>query len=219
MHITYGGSGASARGALLNADAVQTQLRAGLGDKLDRFALLLDSGLDIDLEPLEPQLPTLERRLTAWAELTGAVGAPACVAAHPAELWRCLAAEYALEYVQSDVLARAPLYDSEQLAFGGLTGPPVTPLQAAYAEALRARTALLLARVTAARPGSGAITPACYSADAGQKGSAWRDERVGGVSMEAAVDDWFYAAATKLPHLLVDDCDGFACGPGCVKGW
>ena len=222
LHVLYGGGGLAARGALLNADFVRSTLTAGLGDQLERFALLLDAGVEVDVEPLDSKLPGLEQRLSAWAAVSGAsqFASPACLAAQqPSEAWRCLAAEHALEFVQSDIIARAPLYDRDQLAAGGLTGPPVGPLQIAFAEAVRAQTSLTLVRATAGRRGSGALLPACFSGSLGlQAGNGWREETVDGTSMEAAVDAWFYAkAAPLLSRLLEDGCEGFGCGAGCEK--
>ena len=197
---------------------MREQLSKALGEQLERFALLLDAGVEVDVEPLRADLPSLEARLTSWAAVSGAAQfvSSACLAAQP-EAWHCLAGEHALPYVRSDIIARAPLYDRAQLAAAGLLQPPADPLEEAFAAALRAATALALVRAVAERAGSGALMAACWSADEGAAGDGWRKEMVSNLSMEAAADAWFFArnSSDLLPQIVQDNCDAFACGTGC----
>ena len=120
--------------------------------------------------------------------------------------------------MQTVVIARAPLYDADQLAAGGVAGPPGSPLEAAFAEAYRSEAELLVARAVARRAGGLALMPACYTGAAAAAGDAWRRETVDGVSIEQALDTFFFVPQAPLgARIIIDRCTGFACGDGCVK--
>ena len=191
-----------------------------LGDKLQRFALLLDAGVDVDVAPLSPALPSLEQQLSAWAAFTGLFSnnliPQACLDVNRGAAWRCLAAQTALPFVRSDLIIRAPLYDSGILAAGGLASAPSSEAETAVAEAVRAATEkALLSLEVASR-----VLPACHESSIATAGDAWRAQAVSGWSMESALQGWVFdtsPSAPSVPSLLADSCVGWGCGPGCTR--
>jgi hypothetical protein len=165
--VLFGGCSAGSRGAMFSLDYVQAMLPAGAPPVLG----FLDSPMWVDLEPLYPDIVSLENETQAIFNLVNATGrlGAACAAAYPgAEGWRCLYGQYRLPYVQTPYLISFSQSDRFQLPYneGGNGGgyPPYTGANLTYADMFQAAVReVALQLPTAAQPRSAVFSSACFT--------------------------------------------------------
>ena len=231
--VLFGGCSAGSRGAMFSLDYVQAMLPAGAPPVLG----FLDSPMWVDLEPLYPDIVSLENETQAIFNLVNATGrlGAACAAAYPgAEGWRCLYGQYRLPYVQTPYLISFSQSDRFQLPYneGGNGGgyPPYTGENLTYADTFQAAVReVALQLPTAAQPRSAVFSSACYKhcTSTLSYGAFW-GLKVDGLSLKDYLAAWYFgsldwtqwnsanAGAAALPGGLskqrIDACNGFACG-------
>jgi hypothetical protein len=214
--VMYGGCSAGARGALFNIDRMGSILTNALpAGNLARFGGLLDSCFWVDQEPMpSAHGPSFMKQTQDVLTLSNGTASimPACAAAYPDELWRCLFGQYTLPFLASDYLLHSFQYDLFQLT--GETGVPIpnkTPAQLAYAELFRNDTRAGVARdVTGSQQ---VHLPACFK-HCNTQTPEFSTLATGGYTLEQATASWFWGLGT-VPKRVVEDCAGFNCGTDC----
>ena len=227
--VLFGGCSAGSRGAMFSLDYVQAMLPAGAPPVLG----FLDSPMWVDLEPLYPDIVSLENETQQIFNLVNATGrlGPACAAAYPgAEGWKCLYGQYRIPYVQTPYLLSFSQADKFQLPYNEGGYPPYSGANLSYAATFQAAVrAVALELPTAAQPRSAVFSSACYKhcTSTLSYGAFW-GVKVGGLSLKDYLALWYFgtpdwtqwtsanAGAAALPRSVpaqrIDACDGFACG-------
>jgi hypothetical protein len=191
---------------------------------LKRFGGLLDSPLWLDLAPYASSaVPLMSQCQSLFKMVVNASQtlSQSCTSQFaPEDQWKCLVAEYALQYV-TDVpyLLHAYQYDAYQLGHNSNGAYPTTDAGLlAYAENFRILTVQAAQKetITPENPGTAALLPACYK-HCNTEGSTFSSIISGGqLSLEMAVTNWFFGDSSDASlRYYVESCSGFNCGVDC----
>lgn len=219
--LVFGGGSAGGRGAMVWLDLVPALLP---GVSVLGF---LDSPYYIDIAPLTPDF-------VSWQEQTAnvfvmanasALATPNCLAAYPGASWKCIFGQYRMPFIQAPAMLLAGQDDGWQLShnvhnYAGIeTSPVYTPSEMVYVNSFGAATQKLLGTLPShANSHAFAIhAPACYIHHWSEKSLLWELNSTG-VSAATALGEFLRAAKSGGGNSLrwVDQCQGYACGDGCV---
>lgn len=235
--LIFGGGSAGARGGMVHLDYVPAMLQqAGVPDPSASVAVVgfLDSPLWINMAPFPGSsfvgFNATTKGVFKWANVSHL--GTACEATYPGqEAWKCMFGQYRMPLLQTPYLLVASQYDAFQLGTN-VGHKPSTAAQRAYATQFAARTRALMLELrenwgaSAAgckQEGSNAVFSwACYSHDVDCSPDGFDGAQAAGSTMDEALSAFLGWApqvggsSATLSLEWVDDCQGFACGPGCA---
>jgi len=121
------------------------------------------------------------------------------------ETWRCLHAQYVHQFIQTPMIYNEFLYDSANLGFDGLPGPPWTGDALEFAEQFRRDMTIAQAKAEYL------FSASCYLHET-EDTNLFADVKVRGSPLSAVVGSWFF---NPHPMRFVDTCTTENCNPTC----
>lgn len=108
--VVFGGCSAGARGAMAHLDLVASAL-GSFGATDCNIKGLLDSGLWLDVEPLDSAvMPLMEQSQLAYNLFDPSALVPsACASANAGEEWKCIYGQFRMPYVQTPYFINSAL--------------------------------------------------------------------------------------------------------------
>jgi hypothetical protein len=209
-NVLFGGCSAGARGAMFNLDYVSDMLPAGATVKG-----LLDSGLWLDIAPLDSSEVTLQQQTQAVVALVSPSARlpPACAAANPGAEWKCFYGQYRLAYLTTPYLINAAQFDSFQMLYDMDGNPPRTTGQVAFADEFQAAT--LVALQTAVAAGQAVFSTTCLVHCLTADTEDFTQFDAGGVSIASALQQWYFEGESPVD---ISTCTGYPCVQQCPGG-
>lgn len=223
--LLFGGCSAGARGAMFNLDFVPAMVPPGV-----QVRGFLDSPLWVDVEPLEPNVVSLETQTRSTFELVNATArlGDACALTFPGdEGWKCLYGAYRIPFVTTPFLMSASQFDKYQLPYNEGAMPPYNTTQLAYAQSFQTAVRTVVeALPNAGQSGSAVYSSACFQHCTSNLETFW-GVRVGSLNLKDYLALWFFGAdqpageeaATEdaglppsVPAQHIENCYWFACG-------
>lgn len=116
--VVFGGCSAGARGAMVTLDLVAGMLGSYGATGCD-IKGLLDSGLWLDLAPLDPSvMPLGEQTELAYGLFVSSALVPsACAAANPGAEYKCIMGQFRMPYVETPYFLNTAQFDDFQLLY------------------------------------------------------------------------------------------------------
>jgi len=219
--LLLSGQSAGARGAMVHIDYVHEMLAAaGLPDAAASVEVLgiLDSPLWVDIPPFGPSSQVLRDQCqSVYSHLQVKHLGGECAQAHAQESWKCIMGEYRMPYVRTPYFLIASQFDSFQIE-QSVGHAPANDQERAYAGKLAFRTRdVVNALYTDDAVGRRFVYSwACYDHAVTLDSPSFDLGMCSGDTIHGALVE-FLGAATPRRH-WIDDCSGFACGPGCPEG-
>ena len=204
------GCSAGGRGVMGSLEAVAQQLE-GSGIEIKG---MIDAAAWVDIPP-----PPWEAGLMSLQTMTAQVYAfsappipPSCAAKYPGEEWKCIWSSYRLPLITVPYFLNAAQFDAFQLMYDMDNAAPTDGAQFAYVDSFQNATLKLFAEL----PETAAILSSACSIHCLSGNADFYNCTVDGVSMEQAVDVWFFGG--KDGWRLIEPCRGYDCTNRCVGG-
>ena len=243
--LILGGCSAGARGAMVNADAVQSWLT---NSSLDMdYRLLLDSNMWMAFPPINPNIPSLAAQTQAALEAYGAntsvsLLGDSCLTAFPDTTWKCAMGQFRMPFISQPYVLNAAQFDAFQLSYDVGGTPPAAwnaTLQSYALEYQQASKAALQPLPTFLQPNSSVFSTACFKHCLTDSSALWAI-KIGGLgapvpaprqsvySLRDMLFSWM-DGAYKVPGIkapvtgpppeqATDTCTGFRCGVCRTRG-
>jgi len=195
---------------MANADYVASLLPPIAGRN---YRAMNDAGFLMEADTFVPVPISIAGFIRIGHKLWGGTPNAACMAARPADYWRCYMGGVALPYIKTPLLVHQESEDIVHLFFQGIT-TLTTPAEMAYFTAWRAN---MTTNMRVAKPPHAVFSPACTSHCSSEGGDFWSiTARIAGQtpSLREALHFWF---TQGLADNWIDTCVGVNCSPTCPK--
>jgi hypothetical protein len=108
--LLFGGCSAGGRGVLTNLDVVSAAVPANV-----RVQGLLDAAAWVDVQPIIPNMLTLQQMTQDLYGFTEPPIPADCAAQYPSDRWKCLWPSYRLPFIQTNYFLNAAQFDAFQI--------------------------------------------------------------------------------------------------------
>mmetsp|Transcript_32350 Transcript_32350/g.75085 ORF Transcript_32350/g.75085 Transcript_32350/m.75085 type:complete len:417 (-) Transcript_32350:37-1287(-) len=217
--VVLGGTSAGARGAMVNLDYVRRFLHKANAPGAANVEVVgfLDSPLWVDIPPMSTSgfygFRKSCRSVQGFANVTHL--GDHCMQAFPAaQRFKCIMAQYRLQYLETPYFMVASQYDAFQLInnLGSLTG---SQEQYDYIGSFARRTLNLVRDLLLQSPRNAIYVPACFTHARTLDDNGYNHEKCSkdNVSVDDAFNMFLHRTASSLHW--IDDCTSFNCGRGC----
>ena len=208
--LLFGGCSAGGRGVLVNLDAVAAIAPANV-----QVQGLLDAAAWVDVQPIIPNMLTLQDMTQDLYGFTSPPIPADCAAAYPGNEWQCLWPSYRLPFVQTNYFLNAAQFDAFQIMYDtnnlDSTYCCNTPAEQQWVEQFQVETLSLIQAMPADDPVYSSVCLVhCLSCNA----DFWLFT-VNGVSLAQAMSQWYFS---HQPVNVIGQCTGWDCTLQCSGG-
>lgn len=207
--VVFGGCSAGARGALVNLDYIQDMAPTG-----STVRGLLDSGLWVDVEPIDTEQVSLQEQTQMVASFVnpGARIPTACALQYVGEEWKCLFGVYRLPFLDTPYLINAAQFDSFAMVYDDAGNVPSTQGQVALADEFQ--QAVLQAVQISIQKGQAVFSATCLVHCLTDDTQLYTTITVNNQDIEQVLTQWLGGATP----VLVSNCQGYGCVQQCPGG-
>jgi hypothetical protein len=209
-NLLFGGCSAGGRGVLTNLDAFAAAAPANV-----RVRGLLDAAAWVDVQPIIPNMLSLQMMTEDMYNFVQAPIPGDCAAQYAGSEWRCLWPSYRLPYVTTPYFLNAAQFDAFQIMYDtnnlDSTYCCNTPQQQQWADQFQSQTLALLSAVP---PTNGIYSSSCL-VHCLSCNSDWYTFTVDGQSLAHTVALWYFSGAKSDD---ISQCNGWDCTLQCSGG-
>ena len=209
--LLFGGCSAGGRGVLVNLDAVTAQL----ADTSVQVQGLLDAAAWVDVQPIIPNMLTLQDMTQDLYGFTSPPIPADCAAAYPGAEWQCLWPSYRLPFVHTNYFLNAAQFDAFQIMYDtnnlDSTYCCNTAPEQQWVEQFQTQTLALIQAMPSSDPVYSSVCLVhCLSCNA----DFWLFT-VNGVSLAQAMAQWYF---NHQAVNVIGQCTGWDCTLQCSGG-
>jgi len=210
--VIFGGCSAGARGALVNLDYISSMVPTG-----STVRGLLDSGLWVDVEPIDSSQVSLQEQTQMVASFIspGARIPTECAMEYVGEEWKCLFGVYRLPFISTPYLINAAQFDSFAMIYDENGNVPATQGQVALADQFQ--QAIVQALQIAIQNNMAVFSSTCLVhclTDNTQLYTGSQAITVNNEDIEAVLEQWLGGGTP----VLISNCQGYGCVQQCPGG-